>query len=282
MIILTVFIHGCPTAPNDYWPCQCNINKTKVGETNHLDCSNRNLTNSRAGEILRVFLADQEMIQQLKEINFSYNQLSKVPFEIRFFHQTWLIDLSHNKIHSVPSGAFNSSATKRQPVKIALDSNKITSIEAKAFQGKKPKQALKRKTVINFFQALSVWVRAFVWWTTVWLVLRQVSSSLSLIKSSWTTTWPLLTLDLSIFLWVIQCSKRVLPKKYFKILITIYWQMILTAWATHVTSPGSSETIVIYWKQFGVQNVLCSLKTNRLKSLISPSSIKLFVLQNYK
>jgi len=135
MVILIGCVCGCPISRNDYWPCQCNINKTKVGNSIHLDCSSRNLTNSRAGEILQVFLSDQKTIQQLEEINLSYNQLTKVPFEIRFFHQTWLIDLSHNKIHSVPSGAFNYSATQRQPVKIALDSNKITSIEAKAFQG---------------------------------------------------------------------------------------------------------------------------------------------------
>ena len=135
IIILIGCNYGCPVSRNDYWPCQCNTNKTKLRNTFRLDCSNRNLTNSRAGELLTVFISDAQMVKQLEEIDLSYNQLTKVPFEIRFFHQTWLIDLSHNKIHSVQSGAFNCSATQRRPVKIALDSNKITSIEAKAFQG---------------------------------------------------------------------------------------------------------------------------------------------------
>ena len=82
IIILIGCNYGCPVSRNDYWPCQCNTNQTKLRNTIRLDCSNRNLTNSRAGELLRVFLSDAEMVKQLEEIDLSYNQLTKVPFEI--------------------------------------------------------------------------------------------------------------------------------------------------------------------------------------------------------
>ena len=73
------------------------------------------------------------MMKQIEELNFSHNRLTKVTAEIRLFHQSWLINLSKNKIRVVQTGAFNLSSN--HAIQILLDSNKIKTIQPNAFQG---------------------------------------------------------------------------------------------------------------------------------------------------
>ena len=122
--------HGCPPSTN-YSPCNCTANT--LNATIRLDCSHKNLTDSKTSQILRSFISVRGMAKQLEELNFSYNRLTKVPDKIRQFHHARLIDLSNNKIRSIQSGAFKMLSNHSS--RISLDSNRIASIEPRAIRG---------------------------------------------------------------------------------------------------------------------------------------------------
>ena len=131
-MILIALTHGCPTSRDDYSPCDCTTNKTENGAI-QLHCSNKNLTDSRVSAILRAFISVPGKAKRMEELNFAHNRLSKVPVEMRHVRHPRIIDLSHNKIRSVPSGTFK--LLSNHSTRISLDSNRISTIEPRAFRG---------------------------------------------------------------------------------------------------------------------------------------------------
>jgi len=132
-VILITLAHGCPTSRNNYSPCECITNNNAEIGAIQLQCSNKKLTDSRASAILRAFISIPAMTKRMEELNFAHNRLSKVPVEIRRFRQPRIINLSHNKIRSVPSGAFK--LFSNYSTRISLDGNRITTIQPRAFRG---------------------------------------------------------------------------------------------------------------------------------------------------
>ena len=71
----------------------------------------------------------------LRRIILSGNSLTEVPEEIRQFSQLSYVDLQHNQIRSIGSGAFKFPDRVEQPGELDLSYNQIANISSGAFQG---------------------------------------------------------------------------------------------------------------------------------------------------
>ena len=125
----------CPK-PSDYWPCVCEKIIAGINpDTLKLSCNRKNLTDSRVSEILDTFLSNPE-ISPLSHLNFEFNQLTRVPNQVKLFHRLYVIHLQNNSIETIHSGAFMS--TRRgglDRLNVYLNDNKINRVEPGAFQG---------------------------------------------------------------------------------------------------------------------------------------------------
>jgi len=90
------------------------------------------MTDSMASFVLQAFL-NAIGISPVFYLDFAYNQLTKVPDEVRLFEKIQNVNLHWNKIQSIPSNAFLFSKSFRNH--LTLQNNQISAIGAGAFQG---------------------------------------------------------------------------------------------------------------------------------------------------
>ena len=83
-------------------------------------------------DILNVFTLNP-LISQVNFLILYSNQLTRVPAQIAQLRWLTFVNLSDNKIQLVETGAFNFASNKLNL--IDLSANKITTIQADAFQG---------------------------------------------------------------------------------------------------------------------------------------------------
>ena len=69
------------------------------------------------------------------KIILSRNNLTEVPEEIRQFSQLSFVDLQHNQIRSIGSGAFKFPDRVEKPGELDLSYNEISNISSGAFRG---------------------------------------------------------------------------------------------------------------------------------------------------
>ena len=118
----------CP--PKDaFQPCYC-FEYIGKPDTITLDCLQKNLTDSRIGEILIVFLTTAD-ISPVAQIDLTSNQLTRVPIQIRSFSELEDVFLDDNPITSIESGDFN---TTRHNPSISIGSQ-LTTIAPGSFKG---------------------------------------------------------------------------------------------------------------------------------------------------
>ena len=118
----------CPPQA-DYVPCSCTEESSGAI---YVNCNNRNMTDSMASSVLQAFL-NTIGISPVFYLDFAYNQLTKVPDEVRLFDKIQNVNLHWNKIQSIPSNAFLFSKSFRNH--LTLQNNQIRAIRAGAFQG---------------------------------------------------------------------------------------------------------------------------------------------------
>ena len=97
-----------------------------------LDCSNQNLTDAAASEILTNYFRSTLKANALTYLKLNGNQLTRIPDEVKLFRQLRDVSFYLNPIKTIHSGAFKFAA----PVGLLqLDNMKVESIEPGAFQG---------------------------------------------------------------------------------------------------------------------------------------------------
>ena len=116
----------CPPAAT-IAPCTCSSYLWGTGV--ELDCSNQGLFDSQLATKLNAFLPTT--ISPLLSLNAHGNSLTIVPVLLPKFPSLWIIDLSSNKITSIPSRAFSYPLAKY--LLVYLQSNLIKSIPSDAF-----------------------------------------------------------------------------------------------------------------------------------------------------
>lgn len=109
-------------------PCACPIYENNYAQ---LDCLSTGLGDLRTNNILDLFLGSIDA-NDLKSLNLPRNKLSKIPAKMSMFPRLENVDLKFNNINSIPTGAFNFTATLRH---LDLQHNNIEQIEPAAFQG---------------------------------------------------------------------------------------------------------------------------------------------------
>ena len=120
----------CPP-PGEIAPCSC-TDLGSEGLVIQLNCRSANLNDARASQILDKMIS-WPRVSPLRYVDFSYNQLTKVPNQLPQFGLLNNVNLNANQITSIKANAFDFVATFTS---ISLNSNPITSIQEGAFQGK--------------------------------------------------------------------------------------------------------------------------------------------------
>ena len=118
----------CPP-PDTYAPCRCTEDLSKLGGVK-LDCFERNLSDSNASNILDVFLSPD--ISPISILNLSFNQLTRIPSQIRSFPHLQSVFITHNFIESIAFGDFNSTG---RDTTLNFFHNQLTTIAPVAFTG---------------------------------------------------------------------------------------------------------------------------------------------------
>lgn len=126
--------NGCPN-PSQYSPCECNPTSGYY-KTIELDCSGKNLNDSKTSDILQSFVKNANNLLPMSRLYLRENQLTRVPDEVKYFQQLEYIFMETNQIRTIQSGAFHSGWNRtEEPLSIYLDSNAINRVEPSAFQG---------------------------------------------------------------------------------------------------------------------------------------------------
>ena len=123
----------CPPA-EAYSPCKC-VETAFVREiykpgTIYLQCYERNLSDSRLSDILDAFLTTPG-VSPVGKLGLSFNQLTKVPKQIKLLPQVVAVDLKGNNISSIESGAFNFTTLQF----LEMQKSQVVNIAPGAFQG---------------------------------------------------------------------------------------------------------------------------------------------------
>ena len=115
-------------------PCTCQGKGGNDGSL-ILNCGNYKLGDANLSRILNYFLP---MKNKLGRLNLNYNNLTKVPDEIRQFDHIYSVDLDVNQIRLIESGAFKfPDKVNEKGSSLSLQYNPIDRIEPGAFQGNK-------------------------------------------------------------------------------------------------------------------------------------------------
>jgi len=123
----------CPPA-EAYSPCKC-VETAFVREiykpgTIYLQCYERNLSDLRLSDILDAFLTTPG-VSPVGKLGLSFNQLTKVPKQIKLLPQVVAVDLKGNNISSIESGAFNFTTLQF----LEMQKSQVVNIAPGAFQG---------------------------------------------------------------------------------------------------------------------------------------------------
>ena len=124
----------CPDSVT-YSPCDCTEYtgaQAFTFVTAKLDCSNRNLNDSKVNDILNAFISNP-LVSPLNQLLLYGNQLTRVPQQIPQFHWLTFVNINNNQIPTVELAAFNFHTKKLNL--IDLSDNQITNIKPNAFQG---------------------------------------------------------------------------------------------------------------------------------------------------
>ena len=118
-----------------YSPCDCTEYtgaQAFTFVTSLLDCSNRNLNDSKVNDILNAFISNP-LVSPLNQLLLYGNQLTRVPQQIPQFRWLTFVNINNNQIPTVELAAFNFHTEKLNL--IDLSDNQITNIKPNAFQG---------------------------------------------------------------------------------------------------------------------------------------------------
>ena len=123
----------CPSAA-DYAPCECSEYSYQPG-TIFLGCSSKQLTDSRASEILDAFLTTPG-VSPLVYLDLQYSQLTRVLSQIKSFPQLERVYIVFNSITSVDyNKAFNFTEGAYPLDGLTLHVNQLTTIAPGSFKG---------------------------------------------------------------------------------------------------------------------------------------------------
>ena len=118
-----------------------------------INCKDEMMGDPVISQILNLLLqtaVDDRGDNLIGQLILSNNSLSKVPDEIRLFHNLTLVDLRFNNIRSVASGSFKFPRQVRIPGKVDLGFNRIKNVEKGAFQGQYLTIALDHNRLTRF------------------------------------------------------------------------------------------------------------------------------------
>ena len=122
----------CPP-PDTYAPCRCTEDLSKLGGVKprvKLDCFERNLSDSNASNILDVFLSPD--ISPISILDLSFNQLTRIPSQVRSFPHLQSVLIIHNVIDSIAFGDLNITG---RDTTLNFSHNQLTTIAPGAFTG---------------------------------------------------------------------------------------------------------------------------------------------------
>ena len=120
----------CPPSVN-YYPCDC----SEFGSSNtiSLNCNNKQLGDSKTADVLSAFVSTPG-VSPVAWIDLHYNQLTRIPAQIRSFTKLVYIDISFNTIDVFKSGDFNFASSNKLTT-LWGNGNQLTSIAPGAFGG---------------------------------------------------------------------------------------------------------------------------------------------------
>ena len=119
----------------DVSPCYCYQALSQQMGTILVECTQRNLDDLKAAEILDAFL-NTPGVSPVSAVYFSHNQLTRVPKQISQFHpQLQTVFLDQNEITAVDlANTFHFTSATGQSY-LNLFGNQLTTISAGAFKG---------------------------------------------------------------------------------------------------------------------------------------------------
>ena len=119
----------CPVV-EDYEPCSCNefYDDYYHNFYSGLDCREKNLGDTKTSQVLNSFLLPT--VTSLGSVNLTGNQLTHIPIQLATYYYLEQIDLSFNRIDSIPKGSFPVNPELKQ---IYLRNNQISEIAAEDF-----------------------------------------------------------------------------------------------------------------------------------------------------
>jgi Leucine-rich repeat (LRR) protein len=98
-----------------------------------LDCNSKRLNDSQTGDLLNAFLTTPG-VSQVAWIDLHFNQLTRIPAQIRSFPKLVYIDVSFNTIDVFQSGDFNFVSSNKLTT-LWGNGNRLKSIAPGAFEG---------------------------------------------------------------------------------------------------------------------------------------------------
>ena len=123
---------NCPS-PTVLDSCKCG--NSGDDSTVYIDCHSRISDDAAAGTILTEILYDTT-ISPTSRLDLSYNALTIVPAEVRYFKELNFVYLVSNQIDTVPTGSFDFAPSPTiRPIEIYLSLNPLGNVENGAFKG---------------------------------------------------------------------------------------------------------------------------------------------------
>jgi hypothetical protein len=120
----------CPP-PGEIAPCSC-TDLGSEGLVIQLNCYNMQLDDEMASQILDKMIS-WPRVSPLRRLDFSSNQLTRIPTQLPKFPMLNYVSLDGNQIASIDTKAFDLETTFTS---LTLNNNPITSVKEGAFQGK--------------------------------------------------------------------------------------------------------------------------------------------------
>lgn len=122
----------CPSA-SDYSPCACKESAREAGLI-AISCPRLNLDDSTASKILDSFV-NTAGVSPVGFVDFTTNQLTRIPTQIRMFAQLLGGTFEDNNISSIDYGAFDFRSPTAVMQTLVLAYNNLKTIAPGAFQG---------------------------------------------------------------------------------------------------------------------------------------------------
>ena len=103
-----------------------------------LNCQSQDLDDERMSRILTIFLSSEMNRNFTQRIYLPFNRLTHIPKEISLFRRLQKVNFYNNRITSIRSAysdSSSSSASTSRLIRLDFRSNRLSHIEAGAFQG---------------------------------------------------------------------------------------------------------------------------------------------------